>query len=80
MSVKKCVNGTSVICKTGAKIEEYTKKASLLFGSGKNYFDFDDYDTPIKQVKLKFFECYRHLMEEIITPLLMDTIRKQFYT
>lgn len=46
----KCVNGTSVTCKTDTEIEDYVRKTSILFGSGQSYFDFDDYNMPIKQV------------------------------
>ncbi|CAI2361969.1 unnamed protein product [Moneuplotes crassus] len=49
INIRKCVNGTSVICKSKSEIEGMAKSmtASLIFGA--KYFDFDDYKEPIKK-------------------------------
>ncbi|CAI2360297.1 unnamed protein product [Moneuplotes crassus] len=49
LSVSKCVNGTSsVVCKTPAEIEQKLKTTELLMGFTSKYFDFNDYENPIK--------------------------------
>ncbi|CAI2361308.1 unnamed protein product [Moneuplotes crassus] len=49
LSVSKCVNGTSsVVCKTPAEIEQKLKTAEFLIGFTSRYFDFNDYENPIK--------------------------------
>ncbi|CAI2386876.1 unnamed protein product [Moneuplotes crassus] len=48
LKVQRCVNGTSVVCKTPAEINQKIKNSEFLMGVASHYFDFDDYDKPIK--------------------------------
>lgn len=46
--VKRCINGTDVICKSPHEIEAKVKTTDFLFGFANKFFDLADYDTPIK--------------------------------
>ncbi|CAI2361436.1 unnamed protein product [Moneuplotes crassus] len=48
IELKKCVNGTSVVCKSTAEINQKAENLSMFIITGPKYFDFDDYDNPIK--------------------------------
>ncbi|CAI2363146.1 unnamed protein product [Moneuplotes crassus] len=48
--IKKCVNGTSVVCKPNTEIEAKLKDLRANFMISSKYFDFEDYDNPIKRV------------------------------
>ncbi|CAI2363423.1 unnamed protein product [Moneuplotes crassus] len=49
--VKKCVNGTStIVCKPNSEIEAKARDIDVTVIVSSKYFDFDDYDTPIKQI------------------------------
>ena len=48
LSITKWVNGTSVIWKTPAQIEDRARRTRIILGITMSYLDFEDYNTPIK--------------------------------
>ncbi|CAI2361053.1 unnamed protein product [Moneuplotes crassus] len=46
--VKECVNGTSIVCQSNADIKNKAKNIQVFLNLGTKYFDFDDYENPIK--------------------------------
>ncbi|CAI2363116.1 unnamed protein product [Moneuplotes crassus] len=50
IKVRRCVNETSVICKSKEEIEAKARDLTVTFIVSSKYFDFDDFETPIKRV------------------------------
>ncbi|CAI2362675.1 unnamed protein product [Moneuplotes crassus] len=50
VQIKKCINGTSIICKPDSEIEAKARNIDVTIIVSSKYLDFDDYDTPIKQI------------------------------
>ncbi|CAI2361838.1 unnamed protein product [Moneuplotes crassus] len=50
ISVKKCANGTSIICQPLSVINAKAKISSVFLVISTKYFDFEDYSEPVKRV------------------------------
>ncbi|CAI2359249.1 unnamed protein product [Moneuplotes crassus] len=48
--VERCVNGTSVVCKSPAQIKNKIQNSSFIVAFISQYFDFEDYNNPSKTV------------------------------
>lgn len=63
IDIRRCVNGTDIICLPDDKIDELIPNVLVYLISGVKYFDFQDYDTPIK--KLVDDRLYYRLMPDM---------------
>lgn len=67
IDIRRCRNGTDIICQPDSVIDKWIPHVLVYLTTGVKYFDFDDYDRPVKKLTddSRYFKLMPNIKKEI---------------